>query len=146
MVIGIIGESCTGKSVLAEHLKSALDAQVYTGRDYLRLAGNETIARKLFCTRLQEAVDGAHMIYVISEREHLELLPERAVRILVTADLDTIKNRFAHRMRGTLPAPVAAMLEKKHGCFDREIHHIHVASEEYDLEKICAEIYKITAG
>ena len=41
MVIGIMGESCTGKTFLAEQLKSALHARVYTGRDYLRLAGNE---------------------------------------------------------------------------------------------------------
>ena len=29
MVIGIIGESCTGKSALADKLKSLLDAEVY---------------------------------------------------------------------------------------------------------------------
>ena len=29
MVIGIIGESCTGKSTLADELKSLLDAEVY---------------------------------------------------------------------------------------------------------------------
>lgn len=29
MVIGIIGESCTGKSTLADKLKPLLDAEVY---------------------------------------------------------------------------------------------------------------------
>lgn len=29
MIIGIIGESCTGKSTLADKLKSLLDAEVY---------------------------------------------------------------------------------------------------------------------
>lgn len=29
MVIGIIGESCAGKSTLADKLKSLLDAEVY---------------------------------------------------------------------------------------------------------------------
>lgn len=29
MVIGIIGESCIGKSTLADKLKSLLDAEVY---------------------------------------------------------------------------------------------------------------------
>ena len=47
MVIGIIGESCTGKSFLADQLKDVFHAQVYTGKDYLRLAGNEAIAQKL---------------------------------------------------------------------------------------------------
>ena len=34
MVIGIIGESCTGKSTLADKLKSLLDAEVYNGGDW----------------------------------------------------------------------------------------------------------------
>ena len=141
MVIGIIGESCTGKSFLAAQLKDIFHAQVYTGRDYLRLsAGNEAAAQNLFCKKLQEAVEGSTIIYVISEKEHLALLPDRAVRILVTADLDTIKNRFALRMRGALPAPVADMLERKHGCFDNEPHQIHIVSGQYELEKLCTEI------
>ena len=41
MVIGIIGESCTGKSTLAKKLQSILGADIYTGKDYLRLAKND---------------------------------------------------------------------------------------------------------
>lgn len=41
MVIGIFGESCTGKSTLAGKSKKSMDAQVYTGKDYLRLEKNE---------------------------------------------------------------------------------------------------------
>ena len=82
-------------------------------------------------------MDGAHIIYVIAEKEHLALLPEGAVRILVTADLENIKNRFAQRMHGNLPAPVAAMLERKHGCFDAEQHDIHMVSGETDPDEIC---------
>lgn len=48
MDIGIIGESCTGKSTLADKLSALLDAEFYTGKDYLRLAKNEAIAKKLF--------------------------------------------------------------------------------------------------
>ena len=77
---------------------------------------------------------------MISEKEHLPLLPEGALRILVTADLELIKSRFAKRMRGNLPAPVAAMLEKKHGCFDAEPHDIHVVSGETDLDAVVAQI------
>ncbi len=140
MVIGIIGESCTGKSTLADKLKSLLGAEVYTGKDYLRLAKNEAIAKKLFQKKLEDAVSGAHIVYVISEKEHLPLLPDGAFRVLVTADLDVIKERFAQRMRGNLPAPVATMLERKHGCFDAEMHNIHVISGTSDLDCICTKI------
>ena len=85
-------------------------------------------------------MNGEHIIYVISEKEHLELLPERTFRILVTAELETIKARFAQRMRGNLPAPVAAMLEKKHGCFDTEPHDILVVSGETELDDVLAQI------
>ena len=144
MVIGIFGESCTGKSTLAERIAAGLSCEIYTGKDYLRLAKNENIAKVMFQKKLTAAVNGENIVYVISEKEHLPLLPEGTLRILVTADLDTIKSRFAQRMRGNLPAPVAAMLEKKHGCFDAQLHDIHVISGETDLdtvvEKIIAEV------
>ena len=140
MVIGIFGESCTGKSTLAEKLKEVLPCEVFTGKDYLRLAKNENIAKVMFQKKLTAAVSGENIIYVISEKEHLPLLPEGALRILVTADLELIKSRFAERMRGILPAPVAAMLEKKHGCFDAEPHDIHIASGETDLDAIVKKL------
>ena len=140
MVIGIFGESCTGKSTLAERIAASLSCEIYTGKDYLRLAKNENIAKVMFQKKLTAAVSGENIIYVISEKEHLPLLPEGTLRILVTADLDTIKSRFAQRMRGNLPAPVAAMLEKKHGCFDDVPHDIHVISGETDLDEVCKRI------
>jgi deoxyadenosine/deoxycytidine kinase len=140
MVIGIFGESCTGKSTLAEKIAASLSCEVFTGKDYLRLAKNENIAKVMFQKKLTAAVNGENIIYVISEMEHLPLLPEGALRILVTADLELIKSRFAQRMRGNLPAPVAAMLEKKHGCFDAEPHDIHVVSGETDLDEIVKEV------
>ena len=99
MVIGIFGESCTGKSTLADKLKESMNAQVYTGRDYLRLEKNEAAAKLAFQARLREAINGENIIYVISEKEHLPLLPEGSIRILVTADLEVIKARFAERMQ-----------------------------------------------
>ena len=140
MVIGIFGESCTGKSTLAQKIAARIPCEVFTGKDYLRLAKNESIAKAMFQKKLAAAVNGEHILYVIAEKEHLSLLPEGAVRILVTADLETIKNRFAQRMRGNLPAPVATMLEKKHGCFDNEPHDIHVISGETDLDEVCGKI------
>ena len=140
MVIGIFGESCTGKSTLAEKIAAGCSCEVFTGKDYLRLAKNENIAKVMFRKKLAAAVNGENIIYVISEKEHLSLLPEGALRILVTADLETIQARFAQRMHGNLPAPVAAMLEKKHGCFDTENHDIHVVSGETDLDVVVAQI------
>ena len=118
MVIGIIGENCSGKSTLAEKMKEKLGAEIVSGKDYLRMAKSETEARALFQEKLRKAVAGDNIIYVMSEAELIGLLPDGAVRILVTADLDTIKERFKARMHGVLPAPVAGMLEKKHGMFD----------------------------
>ena len=140
MVIGIFGESCTGKSTLAEKIAADFPCEIYTGKDYLRLAKNENIANVMFQKKLTAAVTGENIIYVISEKEHLPLLPEGALRILVKADLELIKSRFAQRMRGNLPAPVATMLEKKHGCFDAEPHDIHIVSGETDLDAVVTQI------
>ena len=130
MVIGIIGESCTGKSTLADQLKERLSAEVITGKDYLRLAKNEAVAKKLFQKKLADALTGCHIVYVISEKEHLALLPDGALRVLMTADLELIQERFAVRMRGNLPAPVKTMLEKKHGIFDAQPCDWHIHNNE----------------
>lgn len=140
MVIGIFGESCTGKSTLAEKLKEQINAEVYSGKDYVRLAKNEQIAKKLFMKKLSEAVTGENIIYVISEKEHLPFLPEGAYRVLVTSEIETIKARFKSRMRGVLPAPVEMMLEKKHGCFDAEKCDLRVYSEKDDIFDVVEKI------
>ena len=48
MLIAIIGESCTGKSTLADKLKQDFNAAVYTGKDYLRLAKSPSEAETAF--------------------------------------------------------------------------------------------------
>lgn len=118
MLIAIIGEHCSGKTFLAEKLREGTGAELMSGRDYLRMARSESEAVSLFRRKLESAVRGDDLIYVISEPEHLALLPDGAVRILVSADLDTIRERFRARMRGNLPEPVARMLERQHGIFD----------------------------
>ncbi len=120
MVIGIIGENCAGKSTLADALRDELGAEIITGKDYLRMAKSESEATALFRRRLTAALTGEHLLYVISEKEQLALLPDGAMRILVTADLATIKARFKARMHGALPRPVELMLERRHGMFDGE--------------------------
>lgn len=118
MLIGIIGENCSGKSTLAARISDAIKAEIITGKDWLRMAKSEPEARRLFQEKLKNAVAGSNIIYVISDPEYVDLLPEGAVRILVSADLDTIKSRFRARMRGALPTAVERMLESKHGIFD----------------------------
>ena len=140
MVIGIIGESCTGKSTLAKMIADRIDCEVFAGKDYLRFAKNEEIAKKLFHEKLNNCIENKHIIYIISEKEHITLLPKEALRILVTADLQLIKARFSQRMNGNLPAPVANMLERKHGSFDKERHDIHIISETGNQEDKISDI------
>ena len=132
MVIGIIGENCSGKSTLAEAIRKELNAEVITGKDYLRMAKSENEAAVLFRKKLESAVCGNHVIYVIAEMEQLSFLPHEAIRILVSADIDTIKERFKTRMRGHLPAPVEQMLERKHGVFDN-------GSYDYRFDGVCGD-------
>lgn len=96
MVIGIIGENCTGKS--------------------------ESEAIALIKDKLKQAVIDDNIIYVVSEKEQIDLLPDGATRIFVTAELESIKERFRARMYGNLPKPVEQMLEKKHGMFDEGVY------------------------
>ena len=143
MLIAIIGESCVGKSTFAAELNERLSGQVYIGKDYLRLAKNEAIARKLFEKKLAEAVTGEHLIFVISEKEQVSFLPDGAVTVLMTADLSSILERFSARMRGNLPELVRQMLEKKHGCFDNGNydHRIHNCRDiDTVIGKICGRV------
>lgn len=100
MVVALFGDSCTGKSTLASNLAQQLSAEVYSGKDYLRLAKSESMAAALFKKKLGGVEP---IIYVISEKEQLALLPTHCVRVLVTASLKTIKERFAQRMGENCP-------------------------------------------
>ena len=141
MVIVIFGESCTGKSTIAEALVNRISAEVYTGNDYLRLSKSKDNAEKLFVELLAEySTKKEHLIYVVSEKEHLRLIPDNSIRILVTADIDVIKERFAKRMNGKLPAPVSKMLDNKHGMFDDEKHDMHIYDGQKSIDSVCDEI------
>ena len=140
MVFAIIGENCSGKSTLAEKLSQEVSAEIITGKDYLRMAKTESEAVSLFKEKLKNAVGGSNIIYVISEKEQLGFLPENAVKILVQADLDTIKERFKARMHGNLPPPVAAMLEKKHGMFDDGEYDYRYNGEKENADLLCESI------
>ena len=140
MVYGIIGENCSGKSTLAARIQEAIGAEIITGKDYLRMARSESEAVTLFRKKLENAVSGENIIYVIAQPEQLVLLPENAVRILVSADIDTIKERFKARMHGNLPAPVAQMLEKKHGIFDAGSYDYRFDGVHGDAAALCEEL------
>ncbi|MCH5325237.1 MAG: hypothetical protein J1E39_08475 [Eubacterium sp.] len=140
MVIGIIGENCTGKSTLAKELNKSIEAEIITGKDYLRMAKSESESTALFKDKLKQAMSNGNVIYVISEKEHIALLPEGAVKILVIAGLDSIKERFSARMHGNLPKPVEQMLEKKHGMFDDGDYDFRFNSDCDDLEALCKEV------
>lgn len=137
MVIGIIGENCAGKSTLAEAVRLAVGGEIVTGKDYLRMAKSESMASLLFRKKLSAAMTGDNLIYVISEKEHMAFLPAGSIKILVSAELDTIKARFRARLRGNLPAPVEAMLEKKHGMFDQGDYTFHFHSDRDDSASFC---------
>ena len=137
MVFGIIGENCSGKSTLAEKIKTEFGAEIITGKDYLRMAKSESEAVSLFREKLRRAVSGENIIYVIADPEHVKLLPDGAVRILVTADLETIKERFTARMHGTLPKSVALMLERRHGIFDTGEYDYHFDGAAGDADAFC---------
>lgn len=140
MVIALFGDSCTGKSTLAEALAAPLSAEIISGKDYLRLAKSEAMATALFKKKL----DGEeNIIYVISEPEQLALLPDSCVRVLVTASLETIQNRFTARMNGALPAPVAAMLERKYGRFEAAPHDLRVDTDDTSAQEAARRIFSL---
>ena len=143
MVIGIIGESCTGKSAVADELAKRLDAKVFTGKEYMKLAKSEAEAIKAFVHLLHASEEGGeNYIYVITETEHIAFLPPKAFRILMTAELDVIKERFAQRLNGTLPPPVAAKLESKHGMFNGIEHDLKIENVGTSITEICDSIVK----
>jgi len=141
MVIGIFGASCTGKSSVAEEISKRSNARVFTGKDYFKLATSEAEAKRQFIDLLSANETGNDIIiYVITEKEHLAFLPQKAIRVYMTADIETIKERFSKRMNGSLPPPVAAMIEKMHTLFDGETYDLKIENVDRDVSDICDSI------
>ena len=143
MVIGIMGENCSGKSTLAEEIRKEFGGEIVSGKDYLRMAKSESEAEALFAQKLRAAAAGENVIYVTAEPEQLRFLPEGAVRIKVNADPETIRTRFAARMRGNLPAPVAQMLERKHGIFGGEPADLEYDGVSGDPAALCLALKEL---
>ena len=68
MVIALFGDSCTGKSTIAAALAPSLSAEVFSGKDYLKLAKSESMAAALFQKKLRGEET---ILYVISEKDQL---------------------------------------------------------------------------
>lgn len=137
MVICLMGESCTGKSTAAEDIKKETGAKIFTGKDYLKLAKNEAEAKKAFRGLLESQVSETEVvIFVVSELEDLSLVPENALKILFTADINVIKERFKERMRGNLVPPVEKMLERKAGLFNEVQHDLVIESDQISKEEM----------
>lgn len=139
MLIAIIGENCVGKSTLANKINEKFTAKIYSGKDYLRLEKNPSMALEKFKTILKESVAGDDVIYIITEEEHIQLLPEGAFRIVLTADLEVIKERFKERMHGNLPLPLEKMLESKHGMYDTLACNLKLDAN-YDIEQVIQKL------
>ena len=139
MLIAIIGENCVGKSTLAEKINETLRGEIYAGKDYLRLEKNPSAAAESFKGILKAAVTGAHVIYLITEKAHIDLLPDGAFKIILTAPLETIKQRFKVRMRGVLPPPVEKMLESRHGMYDDFPCEVKL-DQHYNMEQVLAKL------
>ena len=135
MLIAIIGENCVGKSTLANKLNDTLHGKIFSGKDYLRLEKSPAAAEETFKAMLKESVTGGNVIYLITEKEHLSLLPEGAFKIVLTGELDVIKERFKERMRGNLPLPLEKMLEAKHGMYDDLACNLRLTGG-YNMEEV----------
>ena len=135
MLIAIIGENCVGKSTLAGKINEKFNGKIYSGKDYLRLEKNPSVAETTFKNLLKDAVEGDNIIYIITEREHLNLLPDNTFKIVLTADIEVIKDRFKARMRGNLPLPLEKMLEANHGIYDNLQCNLKL-DENYNLAEV----------
>lgn len=137
MNILLFGESCTGKSSIASRLESQLHMKTYSGKDYLRLAKNPNDAVAIFKDMLNKSDE--FILFVVAEEELIHLVPKTVTRILLTADLNTIKKRFSVRFKGNLPKPIEQMLERKHGMFDQYESDLRFEGDQ-DIEEIVKSI------
>lgn len=142
MLIAIIGENCVGKSTLAGKINEKFNGKIYSGKDYLRLEKNPSVAETTFKNLLKDATKGDNIIYIITEREHLNLLPDNTFKIVLTADIEVIKDRFKARMRGNLPLPLEKMLEANHGIYDNLQCNLKL-DENYNLTEVIDAIDKV---
>lgn len=149
MLYLFMGQSCTGKSTLADQMKAKFGAEVYSGKDYMRMAKNENEAWNTFYKLLENAaIDKSPeniLIYVITEKEHLNRLSslEGVKTVKFTASLQIIKERFAQRMRGNLPIPVEKKLEIQYKEWEMEKGDLIIdTTESIDVDEQISKLQK----
>lgn len=150
MLFIFMGQSCTGKSTAADKLKEQMNVEIYSGKDYLRMAKNESEAWKLFYDKLEKAAkykgkSEETIIYVVTEIELLNKVNtiEDAYMIKFTAPLEIIKTRFAKRMNGRLPQPVEKMIEKQYLEWENITGDLDIDTSENDMEELSKFIEKL---
>ncbi|MCD4712629.1 MAG: hypothetical protein K8R73_05035 [Clostridiales bacterium] len=149
MLYVFMGQSCTGKSTVADQMKLQYGAEVFSGKDYLRMAKNENEAWNTFYKLLENAaIDKSPeniLIYVITEKEHLNRLSslEGVKKVKFTASLEIIKERFAQRMRGNLPIPVEKKLEIQYKEWEMEEGDLIIdTTESIDVDEQISKLQK----
>lgn len=144
MLYIFMGQSCTGKSTMADKVKGLVDVEVYTGKDYLRMAKSENEAWELFYKKLSDAASNKDslekpIIYLITEKIQLDRIIniEGSCKVKFTSTIDTIKSRFAQRMHGILPQPVERMLNSQYEEWKNIKGDIEIDTRiEDDVEKL----------
>ena len=149
MLYVFMGQSCTGKSTVADQMKLQYGAEVFSGKDYLRMAKNENEAWNTFYKLLENAaIDKSPeniLIYVITEKEHLNKLSslEGVKKVKFTASLQVIKERFSQRMRGNLPLPVEKKLEMQFNEWEAEEGDLIIdTTESIDVDEQISKLQK----
>ena len=141
MVIALIGGRCCGKSDLAKAICDKVLARLFTGRSYMELADSEPEARAAFRQLLEQAQHTEdYVIYIVTDRELMELLPPCCLRVLCKASLKTVKARFSAQMQEPLTAAMAAMLKKQYDSFDDCPHDLRVDPTLYEPELLAVAV------
>jgi adenylate kinase family enzyme len=149
MLYVFMGPSCSGKSSTAKELKKLIDVQIYTGKDYLRMAKNESSAWGIFEEKLKEAssnkdLNSQSIVYIISEKKEISKLKLiDAITINFTADAEIIKSRFAQRMNGVLPKPIENMIEKQLTEWKDINAKLHVDTSNNNAKDIAKKVYDL---
>lgn len=153
MLFVLMGPSCTGKSTAASALQKLIGAEVFTGKDYLRLGLNQNMAWQTFSSKLICAASDSDIsksvIYIITEKSDLSRLSgvDGAIKVRFTASADAIRSRFARRMKGNLPPPVEKMLDRQYMAWrDVDADLCVDTTEERPSETIAQAVLDLTSS
>ena len=142
MLIVIAGERCTGKSALARAILDKIHAELFTGRDYVRLAPTEPEAVDKFQLLLAEKQRSEdYVIFLLTAPDLYNLVPPGSFVVMCRSRLETSKARFARQMPdGVLSPSIAAMLEHQRGSFDHIPHSLTLDTDGADLSLLAVEV------